>query len=159
MLDAILDGHVVAAVLRERTFAHGFSTWHGILAAELVERVGKMLDAKRFLRDGDIAVLLAGSLPGFLLHFDLDNPRLVIRSSIPLENDEAERLLGELVNLILIIGASDGVQHILVVEPQVPRPNHGIALAHGDDGVASPNLVLRYVELHELTVGRDAKGG
>ena len=96
MLDTVRDGHLVTAVCGEGTVGNGVSAGERILAPELVERGGNLLDAAGLLLNSNSSMLLAGCfLTNRLLKLDLDDTIFIVDRAVPFEVGEAERLLAK----------------------------------------------------------------
>lgn len=120
MLDTIGEGHVVAGILVERTIGNGIRARQGILTAKLIERGVYFLDTAGILRDVDIAKLLDTAVGRELLYLDASYARLGVSTCFPLAVSEAECLFRKAVGFVLEVDHWDGVQHIVMVEPQMP---------------------------------------
>ena len=70
MADAVLDGHVVATVLVERTLGNCVRTGESVLTAELVQRAVALPHSAVVLGDGNDAFLLYTTIGNGLLHLD-----------------------------------------------------------------------------------------
>ena len=159
MLDGIIYGTTALGVVKGiATLCNGICARQGILAAPLVVRRGKLLEAAVVLCDGEHAGLLAPSLSVRLLNLHLDAAGRGIGGAVPNSVLEAERFVGELVDLVLEVRAGGGVEHVLWGEPQMPGSYHGAALGDGDDGIAVLDGRGGDLELHE-GIGAAARHG
>ena len=101
------------------------------------------------MRDGDVGDLLYTSITSFLLHLEACYAGLIVGRTLPFAVGKAEGHLGEFVDISLKIGAWNGFEHVVVVEPQVPRPDHSTALGDSDDGVAVLDVCGGHFEVHK----------
>ena len=155
MLDAILNRHVVTTVGYERAIGNSVCTRKSIFTPPLVEGGENLLDTAWVLRDVDVGEFFRAFVGYFLLHLETCYTRLIISRTNPFAISKTEGLLGELVDLVLKIRAWNSFEHVVVIEPQVPGPNHGTTLSGSNDGVAVFNLILRYMKLYEFPVCRN----
>ena len=120
MLNAVGDRHWGAGILVESAIGNGIGARHCILAAELVEGGVSLAHVVGVLRDGDVADLLYTSIAHFLLHLDLYTAGRTVGGTFPSGVFKTEGLVGEFIDVVLEVGAGNGVEHVLGREPQVP---------------------------------------
>ena len=124
MLDGITYGMATRGVIERITAARCESvrTGQGILAPKLIERVIAFALCPVVLRDGEdcLCTRCRRNLSFCLSDFHLDAAGSGISSTFPNGVFPAKHLLCELVFIALKVRASDGVEHILRGEPQMP---------------------------------------
>ena len=104
------------------TLCNGIYTGQGFLTAELIERAIALSRVTRILRNGEdcLCTRCRRNLSFCLSDFHLDAAGSRIGRSTPSGVFPAKRLLCELVFMALRVRASDGAQHVLRGEPQMP---------------------------------------
>ena len=163
MTDGITEGKVAGdGKDRVGTVAHLFYTREGILAAPLVERGGGYPVSAGILRNRDVARLFVAGLAHFLLHPGLDGAGLLVGGFQPLAPGKADGMLGKCINDVVIVGYRNGIQCVVVIEPQMPAPqNLPRGVFNANDGIAVLDLVGGHVEVEPgvLAAARHLKAG